>query len=169
MNDRGIVGQVASFFVYLLLQVLLMKNVALFGLAFCFIYLSFILLLPFETSRMRLLLTAFALGFCTDVFYDTGGLHAAACVITGFVRPFVLQTIVPSGGYDASMRPWASIMGMRWFITYCLLMITLHGFALFAVEALAFSLLPSAITKAVASAVLTTAVMYLFQLLFYKR
>ena len=48
MSRTGI-WQFLSFFIYLLVQVVLMKNLVLFNTAFCFIYIAFILFLPIET------------------------------------------------------------------------------------------------------------------------
>ncbi|HNT49572.1 MAG TPA: rod shape-determining protein MreD, partial [Cyclobacteriaceae bacterium] len=61
MSRSGII-QVVLFFVYLLVQVLLLRNLVLFNTAFCFLYIAFILLLPIETNSLILMLAGFLLG-----------------------------------------------------------------------------------------------------------
>jgi hypothetical protein len=167
--NNVIVSQAISFVLHLLLQVLLARNLALFDVGYCFPYLAFLLLLPFETGRLQLLALGFGLGFLVDVFYDTGGLHAAASVLTAFVRPYVVeQVVVPNGGYDNGMRPWASVMGWPWFITYAGLLTALHHFSLFLVEAASLQLLGLTLLKALASTLFTLAVVAAFQSIFYR-
>ena len=58
MTRSGIL-QFVSFFIYVLVQALLLKNLVLFNTGFCFLYVAFILLLPIETSALVLM----SLGF----------------------------------------------------------------------------------------------------------
>jgi rod shape-determining protein MreD len=79
------------FFVYVLVQVLILKNLVLFDVAFCFLYVAFILLLPVEMSPVALMFTAFGMGFLVDIFYSSMGLHAFALVITAYARNYWLM------------------------------------------------------------------------------
>jgi rod shape-determining protein MreD len=47
-------------------------------------YLLFIILYPVNGNRSGLLITSFLLGLTMDVFSNSGGVHAAACVIILF-------------------------------------------------------------------------------------
>ena len=49
MNRYGIL-QFITFFLYVLIQVMLLKNLVLFDTAFCMVYVAFLLLLPVETN-----------------------------------------------------------------------------------------------------------------------
>ena len=84
MSRSGIV-QFILFFVYVLLQVLLLRNLVLFNSAFCFLYIAFILLLPIEWNSLVLMVIGFFLGFTIDIFYDSMGLHAMATVVVCLV------------------------------------------------------------------------------------
>ena len=75
-----------SFFIYLVLQVLLFKSLVLFNTAFCFLYVAFILFLPIEFSTLALMFIGFGLGFMVDIFYDSLGLHAFTLVLIAYVR-----------------------------------------------------------------------------------
>ncbi len=76
MIRSGIV-HIFLFFVYVLAQVVFLKNLVLFNSAFCFLYVAFILLLPFDLSNLRIVLIGFLLGFTIDIFYEQ---HGAACI-----------------------------------------------------------------------------------------
>src|SRR5688572_22037470 len=112
--------QVIYFFIYLLAQVLLFKRLVLFNTSFCFLYVGFILLLPNETNHLVLMLVAFLLGFCVDIFYDSLGLHAMALVTVAYLRNYWLSAITPQGGYDANMSPSLALNGLQWFLVYSL-------------------------------------------------
>ena len=50
-----------------------------------YIYFLFVLWLPFNISRIGLLITGFITGMALDYFTMTPGLHAAACVLVAAV------------------------------------------------------------------------------------
>ena len=168
MNNLGVVAYVISFFVYCLLQVLFIRNWALFDVAFCFIHISFLLLLPFEFTAIMLMVLGFSLGFLTDIFYGTLGLHASACVLIAYLRPYILKLITPGGGYDNSMKPYVAVMGFRWFLTYTLSLVAIYNLCLFALEASTLMFWEFTLFKVVCSTAFTTVVMFIFQYLFYS-
>ena len=88
------------FFLLILLQVLVFDNMHINGYINPYLYVLFILLIPFETPQWLLLLTAFALGFGVDLFSDTMGMHTAACVFMAFCRPGVLRMVFSTKDYE---------------------------------------------------------------------
>lgn len=158
-----------SFFVYVLFQVLLLKNFILFDTAFCFLYIAFILMLPVEIGPLLLMLIAFVVGFSVDIFYDSLGINAAASVFIGFVRPYWLKIITPRGGYEEVVIPSLKTMDFGWFFTYTLPLIFVHHLILFFLESGGFDLFFFTFTKVVFSTLLTFFVMLLTQNLFYKK
>ncbi|WP_291116418.1 rod shape-determining protein MreD [Flavobacterium sp. UBA6135] len=50
-------------------------------------YILFILLYPVNANKYGLLLVSFFLGLLMDMFSDSGGVHAAACVTLAYLRP----------------------------------------------------------------------------------
>jgi len=73
MVRGGLLSQILNFLFYILAQVILVKNLVLFDTAFCFIYVAFLLLLPFEIGILFVLLLGFITGFLVDVFYNSLG------------------------------------------------------------------------------------------------
>ncbi len=169
MSNLNIPGLVLSFFAFTLLQVTLFRNLVLFDLAFCYIYIAFILNLPFDTGRVLLMLLAFLCGFVVDIFYDTLGIHAFASVFIAFLKPPWTTAIPPRGGYEMGMKPTLKIMGFSWFLTYALPLILLHHLTLFFIEAGGLHLMGYTLVKVIFSTLFTFIVLIIIQYLFYRR
>jgi hypothetical protein len=166
---RGGILQVGLFFGYLILQVLLLKNLVLFNTSFCFLYVAFILLLPVEMNNLLLMLIAFLLGFSVDIFYNSLGLHAMALVLVSYLRNYWLATITPQGGYDIGTPPTLSANGLQWFLVYSLPLVFVHHLVLFFVEASGFAMFWYTMLKAISSLLFTMTVMLLLQYLSLDR
>ncbi len=164
MSRSGIL-QVVTFFAYVLLQVLLLKNLVLFNTAFCFLYVAFILLLPTEINTLTLMFFGFALGFMIDIFYDSLGLHASTMVLIAYLRNYWLSAITPQGGYDAGTRPTVAVNGVQWFLVYALPLIFLHHAFLFFLEAGGFSVFWYTMLKVMSSLLFTMTVIIFIQYL----
>ena len=167
--SRAGIWHFLSFFIYLIVQIVLMKNLVLFNTAFCFIYIAFILFLPIETNTMLLMVLGFTLGFMVDIFYDSLGIHASALVLAAFLRNFWLTRITPQGGYDAGEGPTLASNGVQWFIVYTLPIIFIHHFTLFFVEAGGFGLLWYTFSKVFFSTIFTFLILLLLQYLLPKQ
>jgi hypothetical protein len=161
------IGQLFSFVFYIAAQVFFVRNLSLFGYAFCFVYVAFLLLLPFETNLVLLLLLGFVTGLTVDVFYDTLGIHAAACVLLAFVRPTVIKLLTSRGDLDEGMHLSIKAMGTPWFLSYAFILLALHHTFLFFLEAASISLVLPVIIKAVCSTVFSLLVIVILQ--FFKR
>ena len=139
----------------LLFQLLLGRYLVLFGVAFCFPYLLFLLLLPVDISMVRALFLAFLTGLIIDMIYNTGGIHAGASVLMVFIRGWWLNSITPQGGYDNDTIPSLSIGGFTWILGYILPLIFVHHIFLFFVESYGFSFFWSTLNKAFFSSIFT--------------
>jgi rod shape-determining protein MreD len=167
--SRAIIINIIRFFALVFLQVFLLKNITLYNLSTPYLYILFILLLPFETPNILLFPLAFILGLTIDAFYDTPGLHAAACVILAFVRVLFISITVQKEGFDNEPEPTMSNMGFRWFFTYVLILTLFHHFFLFNLEVFRFSEIPYTLSRFVLSSIFTVFLMLLIGLLFYRR
>lgn len=168
MNRSGIFS-VVYFFLYLLAQVMLFRQLVLFNTAFCLIYVAFILLLPVETNPLVLMLAGFLLGFSIDIFYDSLGLHALSLVLVAYLRNFWLTTITPQGGYNAGDGPTLAANGLQWFVVYSLPLVFIHHFVLFFTEAGNFGVFWYTMSKVMTSLIFTMIVILLFQYFSFDR
>ena len=151
------------------MQVFLLKNITLYNLSTPYLYIMFILLLPFEVPNLLLFALAFILGLTIDAFYDTPGLHAASCVMLAFVRILFISITVQKDGFDNEPEPTLSVMGLRWFFTYALILTLAHHFFLFNLEVFRLSEVPYTLSRFVLSSIFTVFLMLLSGFLSYRR
>lgn len=162
---RSGIFQFLAFFLYVLVQVLLLKNLVLFKSSFCFLYVAFILLLPIEFNSLLLMLAGFVMGFSIDIFYDSLGMHAFALIVVSYLRNYWLATITPQGGYDSGSIPAIANYGWQWFLVYTLPLLFVHHFVLFFVEASGFDLFWYTMLKVISSVVFTLTAILILQYL----
>ncbi len=122
------------FILLILLQVFIFNNIEYSNWIVPYIYVLFILLLPFETPKWAMLVSAFFLGLLIDIFSETLGMHAAACVFMAYMRPFALSVFSPREGYEAGSFPRIHYYGFYWFVKYSAVLIFAHHLFLFSVE-----------------------------------
>lgn len=163
-----IIKNTIRFILLVLLQVLIVQNIRLGPYIILFPYILFILLLPFETPKLVVMLLAFFTGLIIDMFYDTAGIHAAVCTLVGFSRYYVLKLLSPREGYDPGLSPTIQSMGPVWFITYSAVIIFIHHLFFFYLEIFRFSEFFSTLLRVFLSAIGTFTFVYVIQFLFYR-
>ncbi|HEX7367119.1 MAG TPA: rod shape-determining protein MreD [Pelobium sp.] len=166
---NSIIKNAIRYVLLVFIQVFLIKNMVLFGLNTPYIYILFILLLPFETPNWLLFFLSFLIGLNIDVFNDTVGLHAAACVITAFVRVSVTSITVQKDNYDSDPEPTLAIMGFRWFSFYALVLTLVHHFFLLNFEVFRVSEIPTTISRVLLSSLFTLGLIFIAELLFFRK
>lgn len=169
MNIRNLISYLLLILVLGVIQIFLLKNLALFGVAFAFLYLLGILVLPISVRTVPLLLIAFGLGFCLDIFYETIGMHTAAATLLAFVRSLWLKAISPTGGYEDSEEPTLSEMGLGWFLSYSLPLVFVYSLVFFTADQWGTGGFFAVLTKSLFTSVFTCLLAILVQLLFFKR
>ena len=134
-----------------------------------YLYILFILLLPFETPNWLLFFLAFLIGITVDVFNDTLGLHATACSILVLVRILFIRITVQKDNYDSDPEPSLSVMGFRWFFFYALILTLIHHFFLLNFEVFKFYEIPSTLSRVLFSSIFTVILIFVSELLFYRK
>lgn len=167
--SRIIIVNLIRFVVLVALQVFLLKNITLYDLATPYTYILFILLLPFEVPNILLFALAFIMGLTIDAFYDTPGLHAAACVLLAFVRILFINITVQKDGFDNEPEPTLSVMGFRWFFAYVFVLTLIHHFFLFNLEVFHLSEIQYTLTRFVLSSVFTVFLIVISGLMFFRK
>ena len=158
--------QVISFFLYLIYQVLILKNIVLFNTAFCFLYVAYLFFLPVAANPLFLMVAGFLMGMSVDIFYDSLGLHAFSCVFVMYLRNYWLASITPQGGYDSNDTPSIAAHGMQWFLVYTIPLVFVHHAILFFIEAGGFGMFWFTLWKVITSTIFTTVVTLIVQYLF---
>ena len=165
MNKTAL--QIIRFVVLVLLQVLVINHIRLGGYVHPYIYLIFIMLLPFGTPKWQLLVLGFALGLSVDLFTGTPGLHAGATTLMAFCRPSIIKLISGNQKFENISEPNIGQLGGIWFLRYALLMVLIHHFALFFLESFSIRLIGQVLLRILLSVPVSTflimMILYIFK------
>lgn len=160
---------IIRFVLLVLLQVLILNHVSLGGYVNPYLYILFILWLPFSTERWVLLISAFLLGFAVDIFSNTIGLNAAASVAMAFARPFVISMISTGTDFEPGTRPSIRGQGMRWFLSYAIILVLIHHSVLFYLEIFRFSEFFPTLLRVILSTIFTLGLVLLSEYLTIRK
>ncbi len=164
-----ILNNLLRFVVLTFLQVFLFKNIGYYNLAVPFPYILFMLLLPIGIPNLLTYLICFGSGLLIDAFYDTLGIHAAACTALAFVRVFFIDITVQQENHELYATPNISEMSFRWFFIYALVLTLIHHTVLFILEAFTFVHFQYTLISIFFSCIFTVLLMLLSMLLFFRR
>lgn len=156
---------------FILLQVFVLNEVPpLHQYIMPYIYFLFILWLPFNISRGSLLLVSFITGIFLDFFTKTPGLHAAACVLIGYIRPFLINLLMPQQGVEFNYRePSVSSLGFSQYATYVSLLTLFHHSWLFLIQSFQFGNLLYIILKIIGSTVVSLLLITIIEIIFIRK
>ncbi len=133
-----ILQNILSFVLLVLFQVLALNNVQFLGFINPYIYILFIIALPVKTPRWLSLILAFILGLTIDIFSNTLGMHAFATVLIAFLRNGIINLFIVLEENDNPVPSFRSF-GVAAYIKYMVLMVFIHHFSLFFLEAFSFA------------------------------
>jgi len=120
------------FIILVLIQVLLLNHINFLGYVNPYVYLLFIITFPFNGNKSLLIILSFLLGLTIDLFGDSGGIHAAACVVIAYLRPVILKySFGVSYEYNAIK---INQVGFGQQLIYVSSMVFLHHMVLFTME-----------------------------------
>lgn len=160
---------IVRFVVLVLVQVLILNNVQLNGYINPYLYILFIITLPFETNPSLVMVLGFVLGLSVDMFSNTMGMHTSATVLMSFVRPAVIRLLIPKNDFDAFPTPSLKELGLSRFVSFALFLTLVHHFALFYIEVFKFSYFFSTFFRVICSSIFTILLIIFVQYLFSKK
>lgn len=137
---NSLLKNIIRFVLFILFQVFILDQIPpLHQFIVPYIYFLFILWLPFRIHRFWLLIIAFVFGLSLDYFTGTYGLHAAPCVLIAYIRPFLLNLLIPKDTTEQSyIEPGSKSMGWAPFVLYAGILTFVHHFYLVLIEWLQF-------------------------------
>ncbi len=135
-----------------------------------YIYFLFIVWLPFNIGRPALLIVSFITGICLDFFTKTPGMHAAACVSIGYIRPFLINMLVPQQGVEFNYRePSATSLGFAQYATYVSVLTVIHHLFLFTIQAFQFGNILYLLLKTVGSVIISLLLVLIIEVIFIRK
>jgi rod shape-determining protein MreD len=162
------INSFARLLVFTLLQILVLNNVMFSGFINPYLYVITVLMLPFNTPAVLVMSTGFVSGLLIDIFQDSLGMHAAASVLMAYSRSYVLKLFSPREGYDTNAEPTLHYLGNAWFLSYSILLISIHHVCYFFIEVFRISEIIYTLIRIVASIISTSLLVYIVQMLIYK-
>ncbi len=164
------VKNITRFIFFILIQVFVFNNIPpLHHLVNPYIYFLFILWLPFRMGRRTLMIYAFALGLSLDFFTKTPGLHAACCVLIAYLRPFIINFLIPTEGIANFDEPSIKSMGFVPYFTYVIILTFFHHAFLFLLEALQFADFIYFLMKTLLSVAISLLIILITEILFQRK
>lgn len=167
MNRLSVKEQILNFIFLLLLQLPLIHRITLFDKAFGFFYIGFLLLLPIGLNRVYLMLAGFFSGLLVDVFSNTPGMHAFACVFIMFLRNYWLTFINDDWRELGNLN----VLSLKWtgFLGFVFPFVFLHHFILFVLENGGFHLFGLVLSKIFFSSIFSTVIIFALNFLFVSK
>lgn len=143
----------ARFVLLLAAQVLIFNNINFLGYINPFPYILFIILYPVNGNKYALLLASFLLGITMDMFSNSGGVHAASCVLLAFVRPSIFKFAFGVSYEYQTVRINDSLTPERF--SFIFLAVVIHHLALFVLEVFTFEYLWDIVLRTLISTIFT--------------
>lgn len=159
------------FVLFILIQVYILNQIPpLHQFIVPYLYFLYIIWLPFKLGRFSLLVIACVFGLSLDFFTGTLGLHAAACVMIAYIRPYLLSVLLFQETSEQSYtEPSINSMGWAPYSLYAGLLAFFHHFYLVLLEWLQFGNFVYFIGKVGATTGISLALIFLTEMLFNRK
>ena len=166
-----LIKNIIRFILFILVQVFVLDQIRLHQMVTPYLYFLFILWLPFNINRSALLVVAFLLGFSIDSFRHTPGFHAAACVLIAYIRPFLINILIPQEGADTNYNEPSvqSLGGLLAYMVYAGVLALIHNIWLFILESWQFGDLGYFFIKTLLSTAICLLLILITELIFPRK
>jgi rod shape-determining protein MreD len=118
-----------------------------------FPYILFIILYPVNGNKSGLVMASFILGLIMDMFSNSGGIHATACLVLAYFRPAIFKFAFGLS-YEYQTVKLNDVLTPERF-SFILLSVVIHHFTLFLLEAFQFSFIFDILIRTLLSTVFT--------------
>jgi rod shape-determining protein MreD len=137
----------------LAIQIVIFNNMNFLGYISPFPYLLYIILYPVNSNRSGLLISSFLLGITMDMFCNSGGIHATACVILAYYRPYIFKFAFGLSYEYQTIKLNESLTPERF--SFILVSVILHHIILFTLEAFQFKFIWDILLRTLFSSIFT--------------
>lgn len=166
-----LVKNIIRFALFILVQVFVLDEIHLHQMITPYIYFLFIIWLPFRMGRTQQMLIAFIVGFTLDSFRHNPGFHAAACVLVAYIRPFLINILIPQEGAENNYEEpsFKSMGGILPYMIFISVLTFIHHGWLFLLEAWQFGNIWYFLVKTLLSTALSLLLIIITELLFNRQ
>ncbi|RDI52343.1 rod shape-determining protein MreD [Flavobacterium glaciei] len=152
MNSALLVN-IFRFILLLAVQIIIFNNMNILGYISPFPYILFIILYPVNGNKSGLVIASFILGLIMDMFSNSGGIHATACLVLAYFRPSIFKFAFGLS-YEYQTVKLNDVLTPERF-SFILLSVVIHHFTLFILEAFQFSLILDILIRSLLSTIFT--------------
>ncbi|HNB81065.1 MAG TPA: rod shape-determining protein MreD [Chitinophagaceae bacterium] len=129
-----------------------------------------LLLLPVSIPSWLAMAIGMATGLLMDSFSNTPGMHAAACVLLAFMRPYILRLFFQQNAKElGDTVPSVFRMGFIPFALYATMCILLHHFFFYLIQFWSVHQILLILVKTLLSGVLSLLLILIAQMLFARK
>ncbi|MEO8515865.1 MAG: rod shape-determining protein MreD [Flavobacterium sp.] len=162
--NSALILNIIRFILLLAAQVVIFNNIDLFGFINPYPYILFILLYPVNSNRSGLLIASFLLGLTVDLFTNSGGVHATACLVLAYLRPTFFKFAFGLSYEYQTIKINDRLSPERF--TFIFISILTHHFILFLLEFFKFTFILSSLLRTIESTLFTLIISILIIYLF---
>lgn len=157
-------------FIYVfLLQVLVLENVHGIFWFHPFVYLFFLLYLTPDLPKWASVLIGFFIGFIFDIFLNSFGIHASACLLVGLLKPYLAAgNINLAPAREEEKGSWLNKGKFRFKMLFLIVFILMHHFVVFFFEMLGQNLTKTFMPTWLGSSLATFVIILISEELFFK-
>ena len=163
--NNALILNIVRFIFLLAAQIVIFNNIDLLGYLNPYPYILFVLLYPVNSNRAGLLVASFSLGLTIDLFTNSGGIHAASCLILAYVRPVFFKFAFGLSYEYQTIKINDRLSPERF--TFIFISILTHHFILFMLEYFKFTFILEALLRTIVTAIFTLIIsiiiIYLFK------
>ncbi len=159
------------FILFILVQVFVLFQIKpLHQFIVPYLYFLYLLWMPFNTPRLTLTFTGFLFGLSLDYFTKTPGLHAAACTLIAYVRPFLVNLLIRKEGTELNyLSPSITSLGFGRYTLYVFILTLLHNGYLVFLEWMDFGSFVYFIGKVLSTTGVSMLLIFVTELLFFRK
>jgi len=151
--NSALLYNIARFILLILAQVAIFNKFNFLGYINPYPYILFILLYPVNSNKNGLLLASFLLGITMDMFSNSGGVHAAACVTLAYLRPSFFKFSFGLSYEYQTIKINDRLTPERF--SFLLITVTTHHLILFLLEIFRFSFFWNILLRTILSTIFT--------------
>ncbi len=152
--NSAFLSNIARFILLLATQITIFNNIDFLGYINPFPYILFIILFPVNGNKSILVLSSFFIGIIIDLFCNSGGVHAASCILLAYVRPIIFKFSFGLS-YEYQTVRLNDVLTTERF-SFILISVIIHHFSLFLLEVFQLNFLWDILLRTLVSTIFTT-------------
>jgi hypothetical protein len=152
--NKTLFVNIFRFILLLTTQIVVLNNIDFMGYISPYPYILFIILYPVNGNKSVLLFSSFLLGIIMDMFCNSGGIHATACLILAYFRPYLFKFSFGLSYEYQTVKLNDSLTPERF--SFILFSVIVHHFTLFLLEIFEIDFILDILIRTVFSTVFTT-------------